>query len=280
MRSYSIVLAAFVALASCSSPSSDGEGDANDSTQSSVSSEGVVTTPNGVEVNIQTAGDGIRPQMGQKIVCNYTGMLSDGSIFDQSRPGQPMEFVLGSNQGMPGWHEGIAELSKGAVATITIPSEQGFGPEGLGNLIPPNEILTFDVQIVDVKEAPQPIAHELWSTEGLEKQTTNSGLEYYIIEEGTGAQAEAGKLVQVHYYGALEDGTKFDASFERGEPIEFELGSGRVIPGWEEGIALLKEGAKAQLVIPPYLAYGEQGAPGAIPPNATLIFDVQLMGVK
>ena len=110
--------------------------------------------------------------------------------------------------------------------------------------------------------------------------TTNSGLEYYIIEEGTGEQAAAGRMVQVHYYGVLEDGTKFDESYMRGEPIEFQLGSGRVIPGWEEGIALLTAGSKAQLVIPPYLAYGEQGAGGAIPPNATLIFDVELVAVQ
>ncbi len=280
MRSYSILLAACVALSACSNPSTDGEGGGADSTQNAVSSTGMVTTPNGVEVDITAAGDGIRLQFGQKVVCSYTGMLSDGQVFDQSAPGQPMEFVLGSGQGMPGWHEGIAELSKGAVATITIPSEQGFGAEGLGNLIPPNEILTFEVQVLDVKEAPQPIAHELWSTEGLEKMTTNSGLEYYIIEEGTGEQAAAGRMVQVHYYGVLEDGTKFDESYMRGEPIEFQLGSGRVIPGWEEGIALLTAGSKAQLVIPPYLAYGEQGAGGAIPPNATLIFDVELVAVQ
>ena len=271
-----IILASFlIALSACSS---DGSSDTTESTDGVEAVQGeTVTTPSGVEITISQAGDGIRPQMGQKVTVSYTGMLSDGTIFDQSQPNKPMEFVLGSGQGIPGWHEGIAQLSKGAVASITIPADQGFGAEGLGGVIPPNEIITFDVEILNVVDGPKPIVHELWDTEGKEVMTTNSGLQYIIIEEGTGAQAQAGMTVKVHYHGALEDGTKFDSSFDRGEPIEFQLGAGRVIPGWEEGIALLKEGSKAQLIIPSYLAYGEQGAPGVIPPNATLIFDVQLM---
>ena len=109
--------------------------------------------------------------------------------------------------------------------------------------------------------------------------TTESGLKYVMIEEGSGETPESGSMVQVHYTGALEDGTKFDSSYDRGEPIQFQLGVGQVIPGWDEGIGLLKVGGKAKLIIPPELAYGEQGAGGVIPPNATLLFDVELLGV-
>ena len=109
---------------------------------------------------------------------------------------------------------------------------------------------------------------------------TASGLEYIEIEAGTGAQAEAGKTVSVHYTGKFQDGKVFDSSVSRGEPITFPLGAGRVIKGWDEGIALMKEGGKAQLVIPPDLAYGERGAGGVIPPNATLLFDVELVSVE
>ncbi len=109
---------------------------------------------------------------------------------------------------------------------------------------------------------------------------TASGLEYIEVEAGTGEQAVAGKTVRVHYTGKFPDGKVFDSSYSRGEPIEFELGAGRVIKGWDEGIALLKVGGKAQLVIPPELAYGERGAGGVIPPNATLVFDVELVEVK
>ena len=109
---------------------------------------------------------------------------------------------------------------------------------------------------------------------------TASGLEYIEVEAGTGAQAEAGKTVSVHYTGKFQDGRVFDSSIPRGEPIKFPLGAGRVIKGWDEGIALMKVGGKAQLVIPPELGYGERGAGGVIPPNATLLFDVELVSVE
>ena len=109
---------------------------------------------------------------------------------------------------------------------------------------------------------------------------TDSGLEYIEIEAGTGEQAVSGKIVSVHYTGKLTNGKVFDSSLTRGTPIEFSLGAGRVIKGWDEGIALMKVGGKAQLVIPPELGYGARGASGAIPPNATLIFDVELVAVK
>ncbi|MCV6631205.1 MAG: peptidylprolyl isomerase [Flavobacteriaceae bacterium] len=113
---------------------------------------------------------------------------------------------------------------------------------------------------------------------GFEK--TESGLRYQLIQKGSGAQAEKGKLVSVHYEGQLPNGQVFDSSYKRKQPIDFNLGVGQVIPGWDEGIALLKVGDKARFVIPSHLAYGERGAGGVIPPNATLIFDVELMGVK
>ena len=108
---------------------------------------------------------------------------------------------------------------------------------------------------------------------------TSSGLAYFMIKEGEGEQATAGKTVSVHYTGKLTDGTKFDSSHDRNAPIEFPLGAGRVIPGWDEGIALLKVGGKATFIIPPNLAYGARGAGGVIPPNATLIFEVELLEI-
>ena len=109
---------------------------------------------------------------------------------------------------------------------------------------------------------------------------TASGLEYKEITAGTGKQAVAGKTVKVHYTGKFPDGKVFDSSVSRGEPIEFVLGRGRVIKGWDEGIALMKVGGKTVLTIPPHLAYGERGAGGVIPPNATLLFNVELVEVK
>jgi peptidylprolyl isomerase len=109
---------------------------------------------------------------------------------------------------------------------------------------------------------------------------TVSGLIYLTTKLGSGEQAKAGDTVSVHYTGTLTDGTKFDSSRDRGEPIEFPLGQGRVIKGWDEGIARMKVGEQAILVIPPSIGYGARGAGGVIPPDATLIFIVELVGIK
>lgn len=109
---------------------------------------------------------------------------------------------------------------------------------------------------------------------------TESGLRYKIIQKGNGKQAAKGKTVSVHYKGALENGMEFDSSYKRKQPIDFPLGMGHVIEGWDEGIALLQVGDKARFVIPSHLGYGSRGAGGVIPPDATLIFDVELMDVK
>lgn len=109
---------------------------------------------------------------------------------------------------------------------------------------------------------------------------TNTGLRYKILTKGSGNQAQKGNTVSVHYEGSLTNGQIFDSSYQRNQPIDFQLGIGQVIPGWDEGISLLKVGDKARFVIPSELGYGSAGAGGVIPPNATLIFDVELMGVK
>ena len=109
---------------------------------------------------------------------------------------------------------------------------------------------------------------------------TVTGLEYWDIKEGTGDVAKTGQTVTVHYTGWLLSGKKFDSSVDAGRPFNFKLGAGQVIKGWDQGVAGMKVGGKRQLRIPPDLAYGEGGYPGVIPGNATLIFDVELLGVK
>jgi len=117
------------------------------------------------------------------------------------------------------------------------------------------------------------------SATGGEEIVTSSGLQYIDQVVGTGEVAKAGQTVSVHYTGWLENGTKFDSSVDRGQPFSFPLGAGRVIKGWDEGVQGMKVGGKRRLTIPANLGYGPRGAGGVIPPNATLVFDVELLGV-
>jgi FKBP-type peptidyl-prolyl cis-trans isomerase len=110
--------------------------------------------------------------------------------------------------------------------------------------------------------------------------TTDSGLKYVVIISGDGRRAERGRPVRLHYNAWLEDGTLFDSSYLAGEALEFTLGTGEVVPAWNEGVNLMRVGEKWRFIVPPDLGYGEEGYPGVIPPNATLIFDIVLLEVK
>ncbi len=141
----------------------------------------------------------------------------------------------------------------------------------------------FGPQILGLFAVSRSSMPALESTTMTDEQTTpqqpSPGFQVEEVEVGTGAEARAGQRVRVHYTGLLTTGEKFDSSLDRGQPFEFILGVGQVIAGWDQGVQGMKEGGKRRLVIPPELAYGERGVPGAIPPSATLIFDVELLEV-
>jgi len=188
---------------------------------------------------------------------------------------QPVKFVVGGNSFIKGVDEGIVGMKIGGRRTIIIPSDLAYGEEGIGP-IPPNSDLKLVVELMDVKER---IVVEMWEVDSTKLSTTESGLQYSIISEGEGENADSGNVVTVHYSGFLADGTKFDSSVERDDPFSFLLGTGQVIPGWEEGLKLMRKGGKARLVIPPELGYGGVSV-GTIPPNSTLFFDVELVDMQ
>lgn len=250
-------------------------------TEKSDEEENVITTASGLKCEILKSGSGPLPKKGEIVKVHYTGTLADGTKFDSSYDrNEPIAFPLGTGQVIPGWDEGIALLHVGDKARLVIPPDLAYGASGAGGVIPPNATLTFEVELVSTEPGPPPPPEAPTKVDEADYKTTESGLKYHDFLEGSGATPQQGQTVQVHYTGWLEDGTMFDSSLTRGQAFEFPIGMGQVIPGWDEGVGSMKVGGKRQLVIPAKLAYGEQGAGGVIPPNATLVFEVELLAVK
>lgn len=241
------------------------------------------TLDGGLQIATITDGQGAQPRAGDRVTVNYSGWLLDGPLFDSSlRAGQPFSFILGQGRVIQGWDQGVAEMEVGGVYRLIIPPELGYGTAGAGDRIPPDSTLVFDISVissdpVQATPAPTPFA-TVDSTPppvSAEPITTQSGLQLFTISEGLGETPAPGSTVTLDYAGWVHGGGEFD----RGTGFSFPVGTGRVIPGFDEGVALMKKSGTYRLIIPPGLAYGAQGSPPRIGPNATLIFDITVTAI-
>jgi peptidylprolyl isomerase len=250
-------------------------------------------------------GKGDKAKPGSAALVHYTGWLYDptkpegkGAEFDSSRGRQlPFGFLIGAGRVIKGWDQGVVGMGEKAKRTLIIPADLAYGAKESAK-IPANSTLLFDIEVHEIitatgattapaaPPAPPPSNPPKFikMTDALPTEVTD----LTIIDQKVGdGNAAASGNVTVHYTGWLYDpkakdgkGSKFDSSVDRKEPFSFPLGGGRVIRGWDVGVAGMKEGGKRTLIIPPAMGYGSRGAGGVIPPNATLIFDVELIAVK
>lgn len=261
-----------------SQPASDADNTGNTSMQENEFEGQGIITDSGLQYIEIEAGSGKQAEAGALVDVHYAGRLTDGTPFDNSYDrGQPIQFPLGRGNVIAGWDEGIALMKEGGKAILVIPSDLAYGDRGAGGVIPGGATLVFDVELVSVGD-PLPSSPDMFqSVDPSDYTTTESGLQFHDFEVGSGGSPAVGSKVRVHYTGWLLDGTKFDSSIDRGQPFDFALGQGQVIRGWDEGVATMQYGGKRQLRIPADLGYGSRGAGGVIPPDATLIFEVELL---
>jgi len=205
-------------------------------------------------------GTGVAAKKGDIVTLNYKGSLQDGKVFDDTEKKPPIAFELGKGTVIKGWDNGVPGMMKGGKRVLQIPPDLGYGAKGAGKDIPGGATLIFQVELLRIDSKEKKAVIEIEET-----------------QEGTGNGAENGDIVKVHYTGSFVNGTKFDSSLDRNQPLDVTIGKTGLIAGFTQGLIGLKVGGKRRVTIPYQLAYGEQGRPPVIPPMATLVFDLELV---
>lgn len=246
----------------------------------SVNPDDFTTTESGLQYYFLEEGDGETPLLGEVASVSFTGWLEDNSLFASSQEGLPVQFIIGDEQIVPGWDEMVLLMQIGDVVQIIVPPELGLGEEGSPNgTIPPNATLTFELELTAV-EPPPPTptpAPPPTSVEESDYTVTDSGLKFFSITDGTGDLIEVGDLVMAHYTMWLEDGTQLETSYDFGQPIQIVVGDAQAGPGWDEAMLMMSSNGKAQFVVTPELAYGDQAA--AAPTEGNLIFELEILEI-
>jgi FKBP-type peptidyl-prolyl cis-trans isomerase FkpA len=255
-------------------------------------------TENGLKYRIFESHEGARkPKIGELVTLNLVLKNSKDSVLrDTYKEGRPFQIMLQTPPFKGSFEEGLAMLAKEDSAAFYVSADSLFSKMGqpLPPELPKGSDITFTVKILDIQNEQEykkaselsrasqgkvdaKIIDDYVAKNGLKTTETPSGLNYLVVKEGTGDKPAAGDIVSVQYAGRLLNGKEFDKSTS---PVDFPIGVGQVIPGWEEGIMNMRKGGKSTFIIPSSIGYGEQGSPGAIPPNSVLVFDVELVNIK
>jgi FKBP-type peptidyl-prolyl cis-trans isomerase len=242
--------------------------------QTSVAGIESTIMPSGVKYWDFKVGKGKSPKPNSIVTVHYAGWLSDGKLFHNTiQEGRPESFRL--DKIVKGFAEGLRSMKVGGKRRLEIPPELGYGKKGQGQFIPPNSRLFFEVELFDVQR-PLPPPKQT-SVKGIKPVVLPSGLKYWDLKVGDGESPNLASNITVHYTGWLTDGTVFDSSIDRGQPLRIRLG--RMIKGWGEGLKTMKAGGKRRLEIPYELGYGEDGIAPSVPPKARLIYELELLEV-
>jgi peptidylprolyl isomerase len=231
----------------------------------------------GVKIIEIEPGTGEKPKYDYLVYLDYSGFLPDSSIFSTSlTKTNPLKLRMGNPNMMKGWGIALKHVQKGGKYKLFFPYKVAYGRRGVKNLVPSKTDVVMDIVVHEVKAPP---VIKPWETTG-DTIITLSGLSYVVVNPGDGDLIQKNNAVTVHYSGFFTNGELFDSSIKYDEPIKFPVGKGAVIQGWDEGLQLMRKGAKFKLFIPYHLGYGDQGSPPEIPPYSNLVFDVEVLEVN
>lgn len=263
----------FLGLMSCG----DSQKEPDDLLKMAPEEEGFITAPEGYRYKILEEGTGPSAKEGEMVEVSFVGSINTSEVFKSTyKHGNTEHFINGEKKLIPGLSLATQKLKAGGKGIFVFPPEYGYGNYGVG-IIKPRSVLKYEIELHQVfqKSSPEP-----FDTTGIKPYVSSSGLKFYLIKPGTGDTAQLTNRVYVNYNGYFLNGKKFDSSFERGQPMSYVIGHREVIVGFEEMALLLNKGARARVIIPYQMAYGEQGKMPTIPPKSDLVFDVEMGSIK
>jgi peptidylprolyl isomerase len=231
------------------------------------------TTTSGLKYCITQQGNGDFPKAGDLVWVHYIAKFTNDSVYDSTQDRGPLEVYLGQGQLIKGWEEGLRLLKPGGTITLIVPPHLAYGKEEK-NGIPANSTLVFEIGLIQVNKGKQ---IEPFSVDGIAIEKGKKGLKYAVVAQGSGPFAKAGDNAYVHYTGFLPDGTIFDSSRKKGDPVRITVNSQQVFEGWDMGLNMMQKGTKIKLFIPAKLAYGKDGYNNLVPPNSAIILDMEMV---